>query len=41
MLDVAFVKPALPRGGALVLPMAEEGGLGASRRIWMRWRAGR
>jgi leucyl aminopeptidase len=28
MLDVAFVKPALPRGGALVLPMAEESGLG-------------
>ena len=28
MLDVAFVKPALPRGGALVLPMAENSGLG-------------
>jgi leucyl aminopeptidase len=28
MLDVAFVKPALPRGGALVLPVAEESGLG-------------
>ena len=27
MLDVAFVKPALPRDGALVLPMAEETGL--------------
>ena len=29
MLDIAFVKPALPRGGALVLPVAEDsGGLG-------------
>ncbi|GAA0584280.1 leucyl aminopeptidase [Craurococcus roseus] len=28
MLDVAFVKPALPRGGALVLPVAENSGLG-------------
>jgi leucyl aminopeptidase len=28
MLDISFVKPALPRGGALVLPMAEESGLG-------------
>ncbi|MBD0271933.1 MAG: leucyl aminopeptidase, partial [Acetobacteraceae bacterium] len=28
MLDVAFVKLAPPRGGALVLPMAEETGLG-------------
>ena len=28
MLDVAFVKPALPRDGALVLPMAENSGLG-------------
>ncbi len=28
MLDVAFVKPALPSGGALVLPMAENSGLG-------------
>jgi leucyl aminopeptidase len=27
MLDVAFVKPALPRGGALVLPIAEESAL--------------
>ena len=32
MLDITFVKPALPRGGALVLPVAEDsalGGLGA------------
>src|SRR3712207_508275 len=28
MLDIAFVKPALPRNGALVLPMAEDAGLG-------------
>jgi leucyl aminopeptidase len=27
MLDIAFVKPALPRGGALVLPVPEDGGL--------------
>ncbi len=28
MLDIAFVKPALPRSGALILPVAEDGGLG-------------
>jgi leucyl aminopeptidase len=27
MLDIAFVKPALPRHGALVLPVAEDGSL--------------
>ncbi|MBX6746036.1 MAG: leucyl aminopeptidase, partial [Acetobacteraceae bacterium] len=27
MLDIAFVKPALPRHGALVLPVAEDGKL--------------
>ena len=28
MLDVTFVKPTLPRGGALVVPLAEGAGLG-------------
>ena len=27
MLDIAFVKPALPRHGALVLPLAEDAAL--------------
>lgn len=32
MLDIAFLKPALPRSGALVLPVAEDGAEGGTLR---------